>query len=225
MDRRASGCGAFQTVHHDLWDYDIAAQPALVTVTHGGREIPAVAQATKMGSIFLLDRPTGTPIWPVQERPVPKTDIDGETSSPTQPFTVKPRSLMPTGPITPETVWGLNDKDRAECRALAAQYRSEGHLHAAEPARHDHVARQRIRVNWGSVAIDPPRQLLVANTSRYATLVQMIARVDFDRMRDESAKKGEDYEYGAHRGAPFGMRRKTFAASTACPVRRRPGAR
>ena len=117
---------AFQTVHHDLWDYDIAAQPALVTVTHDGRQIPAVAQATKMGSIFLLDRLTGTPIWPVEERPVPKTDIAGETSSPTQPFTMKPRSLMPIGPITPETVWGLNDKDRAECRALAAQYRSEG---------------------------------------------------------------------------------------------------
>jgi quinoprotein glucose dehydrogenase len=208
---------AFQTVHHDLWDYDIAAQPALVTVTHDGRQIPAVAQATKMGSIFVLDRMTGQPIWPVEERPVPKTDIAGETSSPTQPFTVKPKSLMPTGPITPDTVWGLNDKDRAECRALAAQYRSEG-IYTPPSLRGTIMwPGNGSGVNWGSVAVDPSRQLLVANTSRYATLVQMIARDDFDRARDDSAKKREDYEYGAHRGAPFGMRRKTFAASTGVP--------
>lgn len=213
---------AFQTVHHDLWDYDIAAQPALVTVTHGGRQIPAVAQATKMGSIFLLDRMTGQPIWPVEERPVPRTDIPGDTSSPTQPFTTKPRSLMPTGPITPETVWGLNDNDRAECRALAAQYRSEGIF--TPPSLRGTIMwpGNGSGVNWGSVAVDPSRQLLVANTSRYATLVQMIARDDFARMRDESEKKGEDYEYGAHRGAPFGMRRKTFAASSSVPCTQPP---
>ena len=213
---------AFQTVHHDLWDYDLAAQPALVTVTHGGRQIPAVAQATKMGSIFLLDRLTGAPVWPVEERPVPKTDIAGETSSPTQPFTTKPRSLMPIGPITPETVWGINDQDRAECRALAAQYRSEGIF--TPPSLRGTIMwpGNGSGVNWGSVAVDQSRQLLIANTSRYATLVQMIARADFDRMRTESAKKGEDYEYGAHRGAPFGMRRKTFAASTGVPCTQPP---
>jgi quinoprotein glucose dehydrogenase len=205
---------AFQTVHHDLWDYDLAAQPALVTVTHAGRQIPAVAQATKMGSIFLLDRMTGTPIWPVEERPVPKTDIAGETSSPTQPFTVKPRSLMPVGPVTPETVWGLNDKDRAECRALAAQYRSEGIYTPPSLRGTIMYPGNASGVNWGSVAVDPSRQLLVANTARLATLVQLIPREEFERARAESRKKGEDYEYGAHRGASFGMRRRTFLSAT-----------
>lgn len=72
---------SFQTVHHDLWDYDIAAQPALVTITHNGRRVPAVAQATKMGAIFLLDRLTGRPLFPVEERPVPDSDVEGERAA------------------------------------------------------------------------------------------------------------------------------------------------
>jgi quinoprotein glucose dehydrogenase len=205
---------AFQTVHHDLWDYDLAAQPALVTVTRDGQQIPAVAQATKMGAIFLLDRLTGKPIFPVEERPVPKSDIAGETMSPTQPFAVKPRSLMPVGPVTPETVWGINDKARAECRALAAQYRSEGIYTPPSLRGTIMYPGNASGVNWGSVAVDPSRLLLVANTARLATLVQLIPREEFDRARDESRKKGEDYEYGAHRGAAFGMRRRTFLSTT-----------
>jgi quinoprotein glucose dehydrogenase len=213
---------AFQTVHHDLWDYDIAAQPTLVTVTRDGREIPAVAQATKMGSIFLLDRLTGTPIWPVEERPVPKSDIAGETISPTQPFTVKPRSLMPTEPITPDNVFGMNEKDRAECRALVAQYRSEGIYTPPSLRGTIMYPGNGSGVNWGSVAVDPSRQLLIANTTRFATLVQLMPREDFDRARTESEKKGEDYEYGAHRGAPFGMRRRTLLSSSRVPCNQPP---
>src|SRR5438309_10654434 len=78
---------AFQTVHHDLWDYDNASPPALVTVTHGGASVPAVLQATKTGMLFVLERATGRPIFPVEERPVPASDIPGEQVSPTQPFT------------------------------------------------------------------------------------------------------------------------------------------
>jgi quinoprotein glucose dehydrogenase len=170
-----------------------------------------------MGSIFLLDRLTGAPIWPVEERPVPKSDVPGETISPTQPFTVTPRSLMPTGPITPETVWGMNEKDLAECRALAAQYRSEGIYTPPSLRGTIMYPGNGSGVNWGSVAIDPSRQLLIANTTRFATLVQLIPRDEFDRARAESRKKGEDYEYGAHRGAPYGMRRRTFLSSSRVP--------
>ncbi len=80
----------YQVVHHDLWDYDIPCQPNLVTVTHGGKRIDAVAQSTKMGHLFLLDRETGKPLFPVEERPVPQSTIPGEVSSPTQPFPLKP---------------------------------------------------------------------------------------------------------------------------------------
>src|SRR5690606_24938460 len=78
---------SFQTVHHDLWDYDNAAPPALVTVRRGGEEIPAVAQATKTGMLFVLHRETGEPLHPIEERPVPPSRIPGEAASPTQPFT------------------------------------------------------------------------------------------------------------------------------------------
>ena len=82
----------FQTVHHDLWDYDVASQPALITAK--GR--PAVAVASKTGNLFILDRLTGKPIFGVEERPVPKSDVPGEESSPTQPFATSPPAAVPT---------------------------------------------------------------------------------------------------------------------------------
>lgn len=83
----------YQMVHHDLWDYDLPAQPLLVTVRHNGRRVPAVAQVTKMGFVFVLDRRTGRPLFPVEERPVPQTDVPGEATWPTQPFPLKPPAL------------------------------------------------------------------------------------------------------------------------------------
>ncbi len=77
---------AFQVVHHDLWDYDVPAQPVLFTWTHNGQRVPAVAVATKMGHVFILDRLTGKPLVPVTERPVPASDVPGEQASATQPF-------------------------------------------------------------------------------------------------------------------------------------------
>jgi membrane-bound PQQ-dependent dehydrogenase (glucose/quinate/shikimate family) len=84
----------FQTVHHDIWDYDVPAQPVLITVWRSGREIPAVAQVTKMGFVFILDRLTGKPLFPVEERPVPRSDVLGEAAWTTQPFPHKPPPLV-----------------------------------------------------------------------------------------------------------------------------------
>jgi glucose dehydrogenase len=83
----------FQTVHHDLWDYDLPPQPTLVDVVHNGKKIPALIQSGKTGLIFILDRRDGKPIYGVEERPVPKGDVPGEWYSPTQPFPVKPPPL------------------------------------------------------------------------------------------------------------------------------------
>src|SRR5207244_5854617 len=82
-----------QLVHHDLWDYDLAAPPALITATRDGRKIPAVAQITKMGLLFIFDRENGKPVFGMEERPVPQSKVPGERSSPTQPFPVKPPPL------------------------------------------------------------------------------------------------------------------------------------
>lgn len=84
----------YQMVHHDIWDYDLPAQPVLITVRRNKREIPAVAQVTKMGFIFILDRLTGIPLFPVEERPVPKSNVPGEATWPTQPFPVRPPPLV-----------------------------------------------------------------------------------------------------------------------------------
>ena len=84
----------FQMVHHDVWDYDLPAEPALVTVRQNGKSVPAVAQVTKMGMVFVFDRVTGKPLFPVEERPVPASDVPGEATWPTQPFPSKPPPLV-----------------------------------------------------------------------------------------------------------------------------------
>jgi quinoprotein glucose dehydrogenase len=95
----------FQLVHHDLWDYDASAAPQLVTVTHKGKKIDAVAQAGKNGFLYVFNRVTGEPLWPIEERPVPPSEVPGEQAWPTQPFpTVVPpfaRQGMSSKDITP----------------------------------------------------------------------------------------------------------------------------
>src|SRR6266487_942490 len=114
---------AFQTVHHDLWDYDNASPPALVTLTHDGAMLPAVLQATKTGMLFVLERETGRPIFPVEERPVPASDIPGEQASPTQPFTAVIAPLSPHR-LTPDDVWSATDADRTACHAAIDSLRN-----------------------------------------------------------------------------------------------------
>lgn len=86
----------FQMIHHDIWDYDLPAQPVLATLRHDGRETPAVAQITKSGFVFVFDRTTGQPLFPIEERKVPKSEVPGEQTSPTQPFPLKPPPLSST---------------------------------------------------------------------------------------------------------------------------------
>jgi membrane-bound PQQ-dependent dehydrogenase (glucose/quinate/shikimate family) len=90
----------YQLVHHDVWDYDLPAQPTLVTLRRGGKEVPAVVQATKMGLLFVFDRRTGEPFFPIEERPVPKSGVPGEATWPTQPFPLKPSPLARQAPVT-----------------------------------------------------------------------------------------------------------------------------
>jgi quinoprotein glucose dehydrogenase len=115
----------FQVVHHDLWDYDVPAQPVLVTVTRDDKPVPAVAVATKMGHLFVLHRDTGVPLFPVEERAVPKSTVPGEEASPTQPFPVRPRPLAPSR-LGADDAWGLTPEERAWCRERITRLRSEG---------------------------------------------------------------------------------------------------
>ena len=106
----------FQVVHHDLWDYDVPAQPVLFTLHRGNQAIPAVAVGTKMGHVFILDRRTGAPLFPVEERPVPASDVPGEKTSPTQPFPPPAFRLVPES-LSAADAFGVSDSARAACRA------------------------------------------------------------------------------------------------------------
>src|SRR5262249_55142299 len=115
----------FQVVHPDLWDYDVPAQPVLVNLTRDGKSIPAVVVATKMGHLYVLHRETGASLFPVEERPVPKSTVPGEEASPTQPFPVRPRPLFPAR-LTADDVWAEDASEREACRARIVRLRSEG---------------------------------------------------------------------------------------------------
>lgn len=166
----------FQTVHHDLWDYDIASQPVLYDQPRDGATIPAVAQATKMGHVFLLDRRTGEPLFPVEERPVPQGGVaEGESLSPTQPFPTRPPPLHPHA-LPPEDVWGLTPIDRAECRRLVASLRNEGIFTPPSLAGTLVFPGLGGGVNWGSLSVDPATHTLVVNSMNNPFIVRTIAR-------------------------------------------------
>lgn len=107
----------YQMVHHDIWDYDLPAQPTLMTIRRNGKDIPAVAQVTKMGFIFVLDRLTGAPLFPVEERPAPRSEVPGEESSPTQPFPLKPPAISRQS-ITRDQLSNVTPESHRYCTEL-----------------------------------------------------------------------------------------------------------
>src|SRR5207237_2607538 len=111
----------FQIVHHGVWDYDLPAAPNLVDLTVEGRRIQAVAQVTKQGFCFVFDRVTGTPVWPIEERPVPQSTVPGEHTAPTQPFPTKPAPFARTG-LTEDDLIDFTPELRAKARELAKQF-------------------------------------------------------------------------------------------------------
>ena len=139
----------FQTVHHDLWDYDLATAPKLLTVKHEGRDVDVVAQASKHGFLFVLDRDTGRPLWPIEERPVPQSDVPGEQTSPTQPFPTLPppfaRQSFTEKDINPH----LSPEAQANLREVLRRLGQQGTVHAAESAGLHTDARQQRRRELG----------------------------------------------------------------------------
>lgn len=170
----------FQVVHHDLWDYDIPAEPALITVRRRGREIPAVAVATKMGNLFILERETGKPLFPVEERFVPQGGVKGEELSATQPFPVAPRPLVPQQKIKPEDAWGITPAEREQCRERIKSLRSDG-IFTPPSLQGSLMYPGNIGgMHWGGTSFDPQRGLLVTNTNRIAAVITLIPREGFN---------------------------------------------
>src|SRR6202790_2282216 len=116
----------FQMVHHDIWDYDEATAPKLLTVRHDGKSIDAVAQVSKQGFVWVFDRVTGKPLWPIEERAVPKSDTPGETTSPTQPFPVRPPPFARQSFTVDDLSPYLSQEDRARFRDSILSARNDG---------------------------------------------------------------------------------------------------
>jgi quinoprotein glucose dehydrogenase len=151
----------FQAVHHDLWDYDLVVAPKLMTVRHNGKMVDIVAQATKFGFLYVFDRVTGVPLWPVEERPVPKSDVPGEESWPTQPFPTKPppfaRQKFTVDDINPY----VDPEEKERLRDIVANARNEGLFTPQSNTRNQiSVPGENGGANWGSVTADPATGML-----------------------------------------------------------------
>jgi quinoprotein glucose dehydrogenase len=162
----------FQNVHHDLWDYDNVSAPQLVTVRHNGQRVDAVALAGKTGFLYVFNRVTGAPLWPIEERPVPKSDVPGERAWPTQPFPTKPAPFARLS-FTVEDVnpWLATPEQYAAMKERVAKARNEGLF--TPPALIDTISMPGNQggANWATTAADPQKGLVfIVNVNQVAIL-------------------------------------------------------
>lgn len=167
----------YQMVHHDLWDYDAVAAPKLLTIKHDGKNVDVVAQTTKHGFLFVFDRVTGKPIWPVGERPVPKSDVPGEESWPTQPFPTAPppfsRQKFTADDVNPHM---LDPKEFAKFRDAVASARNLGLFTPPAFVNTMEIPGNNGGANWGSTAIDPKRGWLYVASKEYPSMLKLEER-------------------------------------------------
>jgi quinoprotein glucose dehydrogenase len=188
---------SFQVVHHDLWDYDVASRPELVDF----KGKPAVAVLTKIGHYFVLNRDTGEPLLPVEERAVPKSSIEGEAASASQPF---PESgVFTEQKFVPRPGWCTEQFQKLRYDGLFTPPSLEGSLEFP-----GNVG----GANWGSGAYDSGRGLLFVAANRIATAVRLIPRAVYDSKDHGETGQRWGVEYAPQRGTPFGMARRTFLA-------------
>lgn len=197
----------FQAVHHDLWDYDVASPPALVTITHAGRRVDVVLQATKSGQLFVLDRDTGSPVFPVEERRVPPSTIYGEQASPTQPFNTVIPPLSPQS-IDTTAITAATPEAREACLAQLRTMRYEGPFTPPSLQGTLSIPSNVGGAHWGGLAFDPTTQIAVVPVNTIAAFVQLIRldQLDTAQVRDTRSRLGDLYT--RMHGTPYVMRRR-----------------
>jgi len=184
----------FQMVHHDIWDYDNPTAPKLLTVRHDGQTVDIVAQVTKQGFVWVFDRVTGAPLWPIEERPVPKSDMPGEETWPTQPFPVKPppfaRQKFTVDDLSPF----LSPEDRARFRDQLLSARNEGLF--TPPGRRDTVEMPGNNggANWGGAAVDAAKGLLYVVSKDLPAMLKLETKPQSDQPPASSV--GDHYYSG-----------------------------
>ena len=198
----------FQLVHHDLWDYDSASPPLLATLQHDGKTVPVVIQGNKTGFLFVLNRDTGVPIFPVEERSVPQTDIPGEVTSPTQPFPLAPPAISPQK-LSADEAWGITSEDREFCRDLLKSLRNDGLFTPPSLQGTLSVPGNVGGMNWSGYAFDAQHSLLVVNTNNLPAKMGLIPAKKYWDAADNNTK---DAEYTQQAGGPYGLFRTLIFA-------------
>jgi quinoprotein glucose dehydrogenase len=194
-----------QLVRHDLWDLDTNAAPSLVDLTRDGATVPALVQTSKQGFLYVLNRETGAPVFPIEDRPVPASDIPGEAAAPTQPYVPRPE------PVTPDRwpgVFALADRaSLGWCSRRAAELRDEGRF--TPPSLQGTLVYPATigGVEWGGGAVDPARGVFVVNSSSAVQIYRLIPRADYEA---RVAGGGETGGLFPMRGAPYGIELTTF---------------
>ena len=213
----------FQAVHHDLWDYDLASQPALADFPVEGRTVPALVLATKTGQLFVLDRQTGQPLTRVEERAAPKSSLPGERSSPTQPYSVEMPD-MSGNKLTEADMWGLTPFDQLYCRIAFKRSIYEGMYTPMGLQPTLRYPGELGGIDWGSVSIDAGRGLLIVNANYMADLDQFISREQANRegLVPRTDPRGHSAPGGAMAGTPYGVHWGPFLSPLGVPCQRPP---
>lgn len=206
----------FQLVKHDIWDYDVSAPPLLADLPRNGALVPAVVQNTKQGFVFVFDRRTGKPLFPIEERPVPQTGaLPGEWLAKTQPFPVKPAPLVPIGPVTEDDAWGFTPWDRWQCRKEIRKYRSEGIFTPPSAQGTLLTPGSAGGANWGGAAFDPKTRTMFVNVNRVAQVLRMIPRSEIPGLEGIGLEGGKDIAAGI--GTPYGTNRTWLLSPWGAP--------
>jgi quinoprotein glucose dehydrogenase len=203
-----------QLIHHDLWDFDLAAQPVLGDIEVQGIPVPALIQATKTGMLYIFDRSKGQPLFPIKEKPVPPSWIAGEQAWPTQPFSSIP-SLVSQKPLDPEAAWGITFWDRGKCHDMIAAHRNEG-IFTPPDTRGTILSPGYLGgVNWGGIVFDESRQRIIAAVNHLPMVLTLVPQAEA-----ESEMKSGNFpnsEFGKQAGTPYAMRREPLLSPWGLP--------
>jgi quinoprotein glucose dehydrogenase len=212
---------SFQTVHHDLWDYDVPAQPSLIDLRVGSETLPALVQPTKQGELFVLDRRNGKPIVPVNERPAPQGAATGDRTAATQP--VSGLSFDPPA-LTPADMWGATVFDQLACRIAFHKLRYEGRFTPPSTEGSLIYPGNFGIFNWGSIAVDPQRQIAFTTPASLAFVSRLVPRAD-DTTRYVQGKgqpTGSLPALNENFGAPFAIKLNPFTSLLGLPCQAPP---
>jgi len=203
----------FQTVHHDIWDYDVPAQPALFDMPDGrGGIVPALIQVTKRSQTFVLDRRTGQPLTPVVERAVPQGAVAGDRTAPTQPYSIGMPAIG-VEPLSEAKMWGITPFDQLWCRIQFRKMRYAGDFTPPGLTPSLQWPGYYGGMNWGSATIDERRGYLIVNDTRSAHRVQLVPRAVADRAGAAASHDG----LSPQTGTPYGAAKVSFLSPLGVP--------